>query len=123
MFDNTYFKHLNQIARIHVDAQSNFDYKLLMKFGSSRSNVSSGPIKEGKKWFERARYGEWRGKAFSKKTLPLTAWGGPIESANCNWQKFLMVLVYRQKWYFQPSNFYPYTVIKVVIIFHYEETS
>ena len=49
MFDNTYFKHLNQIARIYVDAQNNFDYKLLMRFGSSRSNVSSGPIEEGKK--------------------------------------------------------------------------
>ena len=54
-----------------------------MRFGSSRSNVSSGPIEEGKKWFGRARYGEWRGKAFSKKTLPLTARGGPIESADC----------------------------------------
>ena len=50
---------------------------------SYRRNVSSGPIEEGKKWFERARYGEWRGKAFSKKTLPLTARGGSIESADC----------------------------------------
>ena len=72
---------------IYVDAQNSFDYKLLMRSGSSCSNVSSVPIEEGKKWFERARYGEWRGKAFSKKTLPLTARGGLIESADCT--KFL----------------------------------
>ena len=46
--------------------------------------LSSGPTEEDKKWFERARYGEWRGKAFSKKTLPLNARGGPTESADCN---------------------------------------
>ena len=68
---------------IYVGAQSKFDYKLLMRFGLSRSNVSSGPIEEGKKLFEHARYGEWRGKAFSKKTLSLTTRGGPIESADC----------------------------------------
>ena len=49
MLDNTYFKHLNQIARIYVDAQNNFDYKLLMRYGSSRRNVSSGLIEKGKK--------------------------------------------------------------------------
>ena len=49
MFDNTYFKHLNPIACIYVDAQNNFDYKWLMRFGWSRSNVSSSPIEEGKK--------------------------------------------------------------------------
>ena len=49
MFDNTYFKHLNQIARIYVDAQNNFDYKLLMRFSSYRSKVSNGPIEEDKK--------------------------------------------------------------------------
>ena len=32
MFDIIYFKHLNQISRIYVDAQNNFDYKLLMRF-------------------------------------------------------------------------------------------
>ena len=30
-------------------AQNNFDYKLLMRFGSSRSNVSSGPVEQSKK--------------------------------------------------------------------------
>ena len=74
---------------IYVDTQNNFDYKLLMRFGSSRSNVSSGPIEEGKKWFERVRYGEWRGKAFSKKTLPLTARSGPRESVDCIKNKHL----------------------------------
>ena len=49
MLENTYFKYLNKIARIYVYAQSNFDYKLLMKFGSARNNVSSVPIEEGKK--------------------------------------------------------------------------
>ena len=34
---------------IYVDAENNFYYKLLMRFGSSRSNVSSGPIEGGKK--------------------------------------------------------------------------
>ena len=34
---------------IYVDAQKNFDYKLLMRISSSRSNVSSGPIEESKK--------------------------------------------------------------------------
>ena len=29
-----------------------------------------------------------------------------------NWQKFLIVLVHRQKWYFDPSNFYPCTLKK-----------
>ena len=81
MFDNTYFEHLNQIGRIYVDPHTNFDYKFLMRFGLSHRNVSSGHIEEGKKWFERACYGKWRGKAFSIKILPQTAWGGPIESA------------------------------------------
>ena len=49
MFDNTYFKHLNQIARIHVEAQNNLEYKLLIRFGSSRSDVSNVPIEKGKK--------------------------------------------------------------------------
>ena len=30
-------------------AQNNFDYKLLMRFGSSSSNVSSGPVEQSKK--------------------------------------------------------------------------
>ena len=49
MFNNTYLTHLNQIARIYVEAKKNFHYKLLMSFGTSCSNVSSGPIEEGKK--------------------------------------------------------------------------
>ena len=32
-----------------------------------------------------------------------------------NWQKFVMVLVYRQKWYFQPLNFYPCRTIFVCL--------
>ena len=79
---------------IYVDAENNFDYKLLMRFGSSRSKVLNGPIEEGKKWFERARYGEWKGKAFSKKILPLTARGGPIESVDCNNSEFTFVIFY-----------------------------